>query len=451
MQVKLQPGGLRGKVGRGLDLGQVIDLVSAFGSWLGGEPVLVTRDTRPSSPMLAHAVLSALSAAGCEALDAGICPTAVAVHDAARLGVSGVVSVTASHNDALWNGLKLYGQSGRALSAREGEEVLDLFHQGEFAKARFDGLGATRPLDDVIERYVEDLSRWVDRERIARARLRVVIDTCGGSAAMVVPQLCRALGVDLIPLGGEPNGVFAHPPDPTAQNLAAVAAIVRPVQARAGFGLSSDGERVSFVGAAGFAVGSEATLPLLAEALLDGRAAQGPIVAAVTCDSRIDHVAGRHGTAVVRCGVGATAVLERMAESGAAIGGESSGGVALAGFQLAFDGIAAIARMLEWLAAGGELEELHARLPETHVRSVAIPVGLSQAYAALARIRDSATGEVSELDGLRIAVPGGWTFVRVSATEPVIRVLCEAESAELADELIRRLERSVRGHEGAAP
>jgi phosphomannomutase len=447
MQVKLQPGGLRGKVGRGLDLGQVIDLVSAFGSWLGGEPVLVTRDTRPSSPMLAHAVLASLSAAGCEALDAGICPTAVAVHEAARLGVSGVVSVTASHNDALWNGLKLYGQSGRALSAREGEEVLDLFHQGEFAKARFDRLGATRLLDDVSDRYVEDLSRWVDRERIARARLRVVIDTCAGSAAMVIPQLCRALGVDLIPLGGEPSGVFAHPPDPTARNLAAVAAIVRPVQARAGFGLSSDGERVSFVGAAGFAPGSEATLPLLAEAL-DGQAAQGPIVAAVTCDSRIDHVAARRGIELVRCGVGATAVLERMAETGAALGGESSGGVALAGFQLAFDGIAAIARMLECLAAGQELEELHARLPVTHVRSLAIPVGLSQAYAALARLREAAEGEVNELDGLRVSVPGGWTFVRVSGTEPVIRVLCEADSEERADDLIRRLGRAIRNQDG---
>ena len=105
LQVKVGPGGVRGKVDHGLDLELVIDLTCALATWLDHGPVLVARDTRPSSPMLAHAVFSALSATGCEALDAGICPTAAAQAEAARGGAAGVIGVTASHNDASWNGL----------------------------------------------------------------------------------------------------------------------------------------------------------------------------------------------------------------------------------------------------------------------------------------------------------------------------------------------------------
>ncbi len=449
-QVKVSPSGIRGRVGQGLELDRVIDLVSAFATWLDGTPVLIARDTRPSSPMFAAAATAALSAAGCEVLDAGICPTAVAQREAARLGVGGAISVTASHNDVEWNGLKLFGAAGEVLSSAEGSEVLDLWHQGDYRKARHDHLGAIRDLDDVIERYLQDLLRAVDRERIARARLRVVIDAGNGAGAMVVPLLCRRLGVELIPLSCEPSGEFSRHPDPTAANLAQAAAIVRPVGAAVGFGLSSDCERVSLITDRGEALGSGATLPLilLDRPESDGEAeAEQTVVTTICSDSRVERIAERRGDLrVVRSGVGIQAVIERVVAEQAAVGGETSGGVALARFALAFDGLAVMTRLIEQVAAAdGSAAALAAALPTVCFRSAQVPCRVSRAYSTVARLRGQAGGRVTDLDGVRVDLPeGAWYHLRVSHTEPVVRIACEARSNQGADDLLAELVRRTR-------
>jgi len=445
LQVKVGPGGVRGIVDQGLDLGLLVDLTGAFATWVDGGPVLVARDTRPSSPMLAHAVFSALCAAGCEVLDAGICPTGAAQAEAARQGAAGAISVTASHNDASWNGLKLFGEAGRVLSSAEGKEILDLWHQGEYRRMPFDKLGAVRDLEDVAERYVAALLEHIDQDVVARAGLRVVVDACNGAGAMVLPELFRQLRVELIPLSCEPTGQFPHPPDPTAANMAQVAAIVPPVGAQVGFGLSSDCERVSLVTDSGDALGTPATLPLVMEEELSRPdVAGGTVVASIASDSRVDRVAERHGARVVRSGVGVQAVMEQIDLEGAVVGGEGSGGVAISRVQLAFDGLAVLVRLLERVARDSGTGPMASALPAVHLRSAEVPSPVGAGYATVARIRARATGRVTDLDGVRVDVDGGWYYVRVSHTEPVVRILCEEQSASRADERIRALRRQVR-------
>ena len=143
-----------------------------------------------------NAARCALSATGCEVLDAGICPTAIAQHEAARLSAGGALSVTASHSDINWNGFKFFGETGRVLAKAEGREILDLWHQGEFARARHDHLGAIRTLDDVIDHYLTRLASWVDTDLIRNARLRVVVDAGNGAGAMVADAYARQLGFE---------------------------------------------------------------------------------------------------------------------------------------------------------------------------------------------------------------------------------------------------------------
>jgi phosphomannomutase len=443
LQLKVGPAGIRGKVDQGLDLGLVIDITSAFATWLDRGAVLVARDTRPSSPMLVHAVSSALSAAGREVLDAGICPTAAAQAEAARVGAAGALSVTASHNDATWNGLKLFGPAGRVLTSAEGKEMLDVWHQGEYDRMPYDRLGATRDLEDVVEHYVAFLLQRIDRAAVAAARLRVVVDACNGAGAMAVPELCRQLGVELIPISCEPTGEFPHTPDPTAANLAQVAAIMRPVSAQVGFGLSSDCERVSTVTDRGLALGARSSLPLVMEEVLARRPGAQTVVASIASDSRVDRVAERHGARVVRCGVGIQAVLEQVDLNDAAVGGEGSGGVAMVDIHPAFDGLAVIARLLERVARDGGSHAMAEALPTVHVRSVQVPCPVGTGYAAVSRMRARATGRVTDLDGVRVDGEGGWYYIRVSHTEPVVRVICEDESAARVDERIQRLRRQL--------
>ena len=439
-QVKVGPLGIRGTVDDGLLLEQVIELASAYATWLGGGPVLLARDTRPSGPMLASAVTAACTACGCDVLDAGVCSTAAAQHEADRLGAAGMINITAAHNPARWNGLKLFGPAGRVLSSAQGRQVLDLWHQGEFAHARHDALGQARQAGDPWDAYLKQLCRWVDRDAIAAAGLRVVIDACNGSGAAVAQRLCDALGVELIPLSCEPTGVFPHLPDPTVANLAQVAAIVRPVEAHAGFGLSSDCERVALVTNDGVPLGRKATLPLLADHELARASAPRVVVAGVACDSRVAKVAGRHGAQVSRCGVGMQEVVGQVQMVRAALGGDNTGGVAIPRMHLAHDGLAAMALMMEMVAQKGvSAAELARTLPVAHVRSLEVPCAMSRAYSAVARVRERAEGPVTDLDGVRVELDAGWYHVRVSHTEPVIRIHCEADDHEAAAELARTL------------
>ena len=442
-QVKVGPLGIRGTVDGGLVLEQVIELTSAYATWIGGGVVLVARDTRPSGPMLTSAVAAALSACGCEVRDAGVCTTAVAQFEAARLGAAGMINVTAAHNPVSWNGLKLFGPGGRVLSSAEGREVLDLWHQGEFAHAPHDALGALGEAEDPFAAYLAQLCRWVDRDAIAGAGLRVVIDACNGSGAMVAIPLCEALGVELIPLNCEPSGDFPHLPDPTAANLAQVAAIVQPVGAHAGFGLSSDCERVAMVTNEGVPLGRKATLPLLADHELASAPEPRVVVAGVACDSRVGRVAGRHAAQVSRCGVGMQEVIGQMQMVRAALGGDNTGGVAIARMHMAHDGLAAMALMMEMVARRGA-RELADSLPVAHVRSLEVPCPMSRAYSAVARVRaDAGPDRVTDLDGVRVDLDDGWYHVRVSHTEPVIRIHCEAASEEAAEELVMTLRQQV--------
>jgi phosphomannomutase len=446
-QVKIGPQGIRGRVDDGLELEQLIDVVSAFATWLEGGPVLVARDTRPSSPMLGCAVRAALSACGCEVFDAGICPTAVAQFEAQARDLAGVISITGAHNDARWNGLKLFGGGGAVLSSAEGREVLDLWHQDDYLRARTERLGTIHQLGDPFSRYLEALGQWVDVEAIAAAKLRVVVDACNGAGSLLVKDVCHRLGVSLIPISCELGQRFPHTPDPTASNLAHVAAIMEPVEADFGFGFSSDCERVGAVTAEGKPLGRRATLPLTVEHLLErGEGAVGrKVLAGVTCDSRVYRIAERHGAQVVRCGVGVQAVVERMAIEEGLVGGDDSGGVAITDVQLAYDGVAVLALLLEAIAQRGSPQALTDTLPQIFARAATVPCRISSAYSAVARIRERLDpARVEDLDGVRVELDDGWYHVRVSHTEPVIRVTCEASTADLADELLALVSQQVR-------
>ena len=457
LQVKVSSLGIRGTVDGGLMLDQVIELASAYAYWIDGGPVLLARDSRPSSPGLACGVTAALSACGVDSLDLGICPTAVAQVVADQRDAAGLICVTGAHNPVQWNGLKLFGPRGRVLASAEGSQILDLWHQGEFHNARHDALGAMGHAEDPVGPYLDRLAQWVDRDAIAGAGLRVVVDAGNGAGAVVVPRLFAALGVELIPLSCEPSGAFPHPPDPTVANLAQVATIVPPVQAHAGFGLSSDCGRVAMVTERGVALGRKATLPLVAQHVL-GHAAPGQaVVAGAASDSRIDGVAARHGATVSRCGVGLQEVVGRVQLERAALGGDNSGGVAVRRMHLAYDGLAVMALLLQAAAEAGGAGALASQLPEVHTRSLEVPCTVSRAYRAVAQLKERAAGEVTDLDGVRVDLgqaPGssqgrGWYHVRVSHTEPVIRVHCEASSGAEADELAADLRdqlQSLVGH-----
>ena len=179
-ELKIGASGVRGVVGDTLTPELIVDFACAFGSWCGGGPVVIGRDSRRSSPALRAAVVSGLLSTGCRVVDLGVCPSPLVSFAIRDLGASGGIAVTGSHNDASWNALKFLGPDGALLNAAKNEELLDVYHGAAFELATWDRLSPLEGAPGVEERYLEYLRCALDLDRIRGRAFRVAIDFTNG-------------------------------------------------------------------------------------------------------------------------------------------------------------------------------------------------------------------------------------------------------------------------------
>ena len=447
--LKIGIGGVRGLVGETFTPELAAGFAQAFATYLDGGRVLVCRDTRPSGPMVAAAVTAGLLAAGCEVVDLGIVPTPTLQLAVPWLDARGGVAVSAGHNPAGWNALKFVRTDGLYLNHVQAEELLDVYHQGEFVKVPWDRIArAVARRDDAVAHHLEALARAVDVARIRARRLRVAVDCSNGASAALVPRWLEALGCDVVAINDDLAAPFPHDPEPRPDTMPQAAALVRAGQAAVGFVHDADGERLGLVDETGRALSEELTLTLAAAIRLARRA--GPVVTNVSTTGAIDLVAARHGALVVRTPVGQAYISEAILEHGAVIGGEGNGGVAVPEVQATHDSAAAIGLLLEHLATSGQpLSALVAELPALVMTKTHVAVAPDAIYSALGEFReavgDERGAEVDTTDGVKIVWPDGWVHVRASNTESMIRIIAEAGSraraAALADWARDRLRR----------
>ena len=232
--------GIRGLVGQSLTDEVVARFASAFGTTLRpGDAVVLARDTRPSGAAFAQAAAAALRQTGCRVFDLGTCSTPGAKLMIAALNAAGAIIITASHNPAPWNGLKLVRADGVFLNAEEGGRVEALFHAGEFRCAASGEL-ATMDSDAVVARHVRQIVDYVDADAIRRAGFKVAVDPCNGTGALVVPSLLDALGVEAVLINARPDGDFTHDPEPVPANLVQLGQAVRDNSCAVGFAIDPD-------------------------------------------------------------------------------------------------------------------------------------------------------------------------------------------------------------------
>jgi phosphomannomutase len=430
--------GVRGVVGETLTPELIVRFAEAFGSYIDGGRVLVCRDPRPSGPMVQAAVTAGLLSVGCEVVDLGTCPTPTLQLAVGWLGAKGGVSITGGHNPPEWNALKFVRGDGLYLSAIQGEELLDVFHQGKVARAEWDRLAARVEEKDAIPHHLEALAARFDAAAVRARRLRVAVDCGNGSCARLVPRWLADLGCEVLPINDDLSLPFPRLPEPSIAAAAQARAVVLAGGADVGLVLDADGERLSLVDEKGRPLSEELTLPLAALAALARR--KGPVVTNVSTSGLVDKVAARHGVRVVRTPVGQAFVSEAILEHGAVLGGEGNGAVAVPEVQATHDSAAATALLLEHLASTGlPLSALVADLPAVAVRKLAVAVPPRLLFSALQDFRD-AVGEVEgatvdQADGVKIQWPDGWVHVRASNTQSLVRVIAEAGDATRAQEL----------------
>jgi len=432
--------GIRGIVGESLTPFVVADFAAKLATWLPPGPMVFGRDSRPSGPALRHAILGALTGVGRDVIDLGIVPTPTVQVEVESRRAAGGIALTASHNPVEWNALKLIGGDGRFLSPTAGRRFLDAAVGMTPAWQPWDRLGKVMVAEDPLARHLELILGldFLDVPAIRARRFRVALEAVHGAGGAIGRRLLEALGCRFDILFEEPTGFFPRVAEPLAENLGILCAhVAADNKYDVGFAFDPDVDRLSLVDETGRALGEEFTLALATRFVLSRM--PGSAVTNLSTSAMIEAVAARVGRTVVRTPVGEANVVEEMAASGAVIGGEGNGGVILPAVHLGRDAPVGVALILGLMAATGKkLSELAAELPAMAMvkakRELSAPPDLSRLIKPLTAALPG--GILDERDGLRMARPGEWIHVRKSGTEPIVRVIVEAESETRANELV---------------
>jgi phosphomannomutase len=437
--------GIRGVVGGSLTPAAALAFASALGTHVQGGRVVVSRDGRPSGAMLRHAILAGLTAAGCEVHDLAVAPTPTVGLAVRTLQAAGGVQITASHNPAEWNGLKLFGPDGRVLSAAEGRKIQALFEAGAAASVPWDRLGGTQAYHKAEDIHRERVLQLVDVTAIRAARLRAFLDANGGAGGPLGRALLKSLQVETVCQGCDADGFFLHEPEPTEANLREIGPLVRQNGAHIGFALDPDSDRLALIDETGRYIGEELTLALAARFRLSRE--RGPVVVNMSTSRVVEDVAVRFACPFHRSAVGEANVADKMLEVGAVFGGEGNGGVIDPRVGLVRDPFIGMGLVLNLMAETGKaLSELVAELPTYHIVKDKYTVDRER-LPALFRTLETRWPEAraDRADGLRLDWPDRWLHVRPSNTEPIVRVIAEAPEAQEATELCRAAGAMLKG------
>jgi len=226
-QLIISVSGLRGIVGETLTPDIATRFVAAFAGQASEGPLIVARDGRSSGPMLKQAIIAALTACGRDVIDADVAATPTVGVLVKTLAAAGAVQISASHNPPPYNGIKLFGGDGRVVNAETGGRVREAFSANQLAWCPFDRIGTVHEESDPHQPHLQRVLDTVDVDAIRAANHRVLLDSNHGAGGLLGKRLLRELGCEVVALGDFPDGQFAHPPEPTAENLRDVATKVK--------------------------------------------------------------------------------------------------------------------------------------------------------------------------------------------------------------------------------
>ncbi len=427
--------GLRGVVGDSLSPELVVRYLGAFASGLPRGPVVLSYDGRATGPMFCEAARAALVATGHTILDAGPCATPTTGILVKHYHCVGGVQISASHNPAEYNGLKLFGPDGRVLPADEGELVKRRYQADDIAWVPHDEVGEVDRIADTAGVHWDLIAPLVDVERIRSHRFHVLLDSNHGAGGMVGGHVLEKLGCETTHVGAEPTGHFRHTPEPTAENLVGVCSQVVSAGAAVGFCQDPDADRLALVDENGRYVGEEYTLALAVDHVLGSH--PGPVVTNCSTSRMTQDLAEKYGVAFHRSAVGEANVVDCMLHHDAVFGGEGNGGVIHPLVVGVRDSMVGMALMLDALASREvPLSHWVDSLPRYAIHKSKLTLPHDEVQTALYKLETHfRAADADRMDGLRLDWPDRWMLVRASNTEPIVRIIAEAPTAELAAQL----------------
>ncbi len=409
--------------------------------------IVVGRDARISGPMVEKIIEGTLMGCGADVVSVGLCTTPGTELAVTHYGADGGIIITASHNPRQWNALKLLDARGEFLSDAAGKRVLALAADESFAFPAVDAIGKVLARESYNERHIEQVLALplVDAEAVRRRRFKVVVDAVNSVGGVVIPELLRRLGCEVIALNCDPTGEFAHNPEPLPENLAEISEAVVREKADLGVVVDPDVDRLAFVSEDGTMFVEEYTLVAVADYVLSRT--KGNTVSNLSSSRALRDVTERHGGVYYASAVGEVNVVAKMKEVGAVIGGEGNGGVIYPELHYGRDALVGVALFLTYLAQTGmKMTELRATYPAYFASKNKIELTPAiDVDKVLREIKARYAHEnVNDIDGVKIDFADCWVHLRKSNTEPIIRVYTEARTMAEADALAQRFIGEIR-------
>ena len=440
-QLIISVSGMRGIVGENLSASVATDYGCAFGTFLeesyAGKKerfsVCVGRDSRPSGQKLVSAVAEGLCKVGVDVIDLGVVTTPGVGIMLRELGCAGGVVVTASHNPSQYNGIKLLLGNGVAPPGDSAEQVKKYFFDKHFGLVDSSDCGNVTANEQTDATHIAKVLAIVDIGAIAAKKFKVVLDSVNGAGGRVTKKMLAELGCEVSAINDEPSGLFAHEPEPTAENLRGLCEIVKTKGAEVGFAQDPDADRLAIVDENGNYIGEEYSLALAAQYIFGKRT--GRAATNLSTSRMIDDIAERAGGQVIRTAVGEANVAAAMLEHDCIIGGEGNGGVIDLRVGPVRDSLVGIALVLQLMAEMGKtVSQLVGEIGGYYMSKDKFAVDKSHAKQILnSAKRTFADAKLDTTDGCRFDFDDGWLHLRASNTEPVMRVIVEAKDRRTAE------------------
>lgn len=441
-------GTIGGRAGDTLNPLDIVKFTSAYATFIrkirpnGSNKIVVGRDARISGYMVKNVVCGTLMGMGYDVINIGLATTPTTELAVRWSGADGGIIITASHNPRHWNALKLLNNEGEFLTASEGAEVLDIAEREDFDYADVDHLGCYSDDASFNQRHIDSVLalKLVDVEAIRNAHFKVVVDSINSVGGVILPDLLKALGVEYKFLNSEPNGDFAHNPEPLEKNLGGIMDEMAVGKYDLGIVVDPDVDRLAFICENGTMFGEEYTLVSVADYVLS--LTPGNTVSNLSSTRALRDVTEKYGGKYMASAVGEVNVTTQMKAVHAVIGGEGNGGVIYPESHYGRDALVGIALFLSSLAHKGcTASELRKSFPTYFIAKNRIDLTPStDVDAILAKVKDLYKNEtVNDIDGVKIDFADKWVHLRKSNTEPIIRVYSEAATPEEADALGKTL------------
>jgi len=398
--------------------------------------VCIGRDSRPSGQMLKAATAAGLCAVGIDVVDLGLVTTPGVSIMVTELQCAGGVVITASHNPIRYNGIKLLLGNGIAPPVEQAERIRQYFSQKKFALVDSTECGQMTTNEQTDARHIAKVLAIIDKKTIAAKKFKVALDSINGAGARVTKKLLAELGCEVSAINDEPTGIFAHPPEPTAENIKSLCEAVKANRADIGFAQDPDADRLAIVDENGTYIGEEYTLALAAKYIFSKK--KGKAATNLSTSRMIDDIAQETGCQVIRTAVGEANVAGAMLQHNCIIGGEGNGGVIDLRVSPVRDSLVGIALVLQLMGQTGKtISQLVGQIRGYYMIKDKFAIEQSRVQQILESTKSVFTdATVSNIDGYRFDFKDSWVHVRASNTEPVLRVIAEATDMQTAQKYI---------------